>query len=102
MEKHEARLDFTRSAAEVERQVRAFNPMPGAFFELGGERIKVLAAEIGSGGGAPGEALDHRLAIACREGSIVPTLVKRAGSTGERRVGKECRSRWAPYPLKKK
>ncbi len=41
IEKAEARIDFTRSAVEVERQVRAFNPLPGAFFECRGERIKV-------------------------------------------------------------
>ncbi len=46
IDKAEARLDFTRSAVEVERQVRAFNPMPGAFFELNGERVRVHAAEI--------------------------------------------------------
>jgi len=77
--KAEAKLDFARTAAEVERQIRAFNPVPGAFFEYEGERIKVLAAEISDPGGAPGTVLDHGLAIACAEGSIVPTLVQRAG-----------------------
>jgi methionyl-tRNA formyltransferase len=77
--KEEAKLDFTRGAAEVERQVRAFNPAPGAYFEYGNERIKVLAAEISDLGGAPGTVLDHGLAIACGEGSIVPSLVQRAG-----------------------
>jgi len=79
IDKLEARLDFTLSAAEVERQVRAFNPAPGAWFDYGGERIKVLAAEVGEQGGAPGTVLDDRLAIACAEGSLVPTLVQRAG-----------------------
>jgi methionyl-tRNA formyltransferase len=46
VDKAEARLDFSRTAVEVERQVRAFNPMPGAFFELNGERLRVHAAEI--------------------------------------------------------
>jgi len=77
--KEEARLDFTRTAAEVERQVRAFNPAPGAFFEHENERIKVLAADISDLDGAPGTVLDHGLTIACAEGSIVPTLVQRAG-----------------------
>ncbi len=79
IEKKEARLDFARPAVEVERQVRAFNPAPGAYFEYEGERIKVLAADISDLGGAPGTMLDHGLAIACGEGSIVPTLVQRAG-----------------------
>ncbi|HEY0626313.1 MAG TPA: methionyl-tRNA formyltransferase [Allosphingosinicella sp.] len=79
IEKHEARLDFSRSAAEVERQVRAFNPTPGAFFEYQSERIRVLTAEVQDLSGAPGRALDHGLSIACGEGSIAPSLVQRAG-----------------------
>jgi methionyl-tRNA formyltransferase len=77
--KAEAKLDFARTAAEVERQIRAFNPAPGAFFEYEGERIKVLAAEVSDLSGAPGTVLDHGLAIACAEGSILPTMVQRAG-----------------------
>ena len=77
--KHEARLDFGLAAELVERQIRAFNPAPGAFFEYRGERIKVLAAEIGHESGVPGTVLDHGLAIACGDGSIVPALVQRAG-----------------------
>jgi len=50
IDKAEARLDFTRSAADVERQVRGFNPMPGAFFELNGERLRVHSVEV-----VPGE-----------------------------------------------
>ncbi|HEX6376030.1 MAG TPA: methionyl-tRNA formyltransferase [Allosphingosinicella sp.] len=77
--KREARLDFTRSAAEVERQVRAFNPAPGAWFEHEGERIRVLAADISERQGEAGTVLDAGLVIACGEGAIVPTLVQRAG-----------------------
>jgi methionyl-tRNA formyltransferase len=79
IDKAEARLDFARAAVEVERQVRAFNPAPGAFFEAGGERVRVHAAEIAENGGAPGTVLDDRLTIACGGGAIRPTLVQRAG-----------------------
>jgi methionyl-tRNA formyltransferase len=80
VEKHEARLDFTRAAAEVERQVRAFAPVPGAFLEHAGERIKIHSAAVeAGGGGAPGTVLDTRPAIACGEGAVVPILVQRAG-----------------------
>ncbi|HYD11917.1 MAG TPA: methionyl-tRNA formyltransferase [Allosphingosinicella sp.] len=79
IEKQEARLDFTKRAVEAERQVRAFNPAPGAFFEYQGERIRVLAAEVGTLNGPPGTVLDHGLTIACAEGSLVPSLVQRAG-----------------------
>jgi methionyl-tRNA formyltransferase len=79
IEKQQARLDFAQPAVKVERQVRAFNPAPGAFFEHEGERIKILAAEILDLNGMPGTVLDHGLTIACGEGSIVPTSVQRAG-----------------------
>lgn len=77
--KAEARLDFAQSAELVERTVRAFNPMPGAFVEYEGERIKILAAEIVAGDGVPGMVLDDQLTIACQSGAIRPTLVQRAG-----------------------
>jgi methionyl-tRNA formyltransferase len=81
IEKPEARLDFTQTAEAVERQVRAFNPAPGAFFEHSGERIQILAVEIGDGGvaGAPGEVVTDGLGIACAEGIVRPLMVKRAG-----------------------
>jgi methionyl-tRNA formyltransferase len=79
IEKHEARLDFSRSAVEVERQVRAFAPVPGAFFEHAGERIKIHGACVTGDEGAPGEVLDHALSIACGSGAIRPMLVQRAG-----------------------
>ncbi len=79
IEKAESRLDFTRAAVDVERQVRAFAPAPGAFFEQEGERYRVLAAEVVAGSGAPGVTLDAALTIACGEGALRPTLIQRAG-----------------------
>jgi methionyl-tRNA formyltransferase len=79
IDKAESRLDFTRPAVEVERQVRAFNPAPGAWFAMGGERIKILAAAVETQDGPAGTVLDERLLIACGSGSIRPALVQRAG-----------------------
>jgi methionyl-tRNA formyltransferase len=84
IDKSEARLDFLTSAAQVERQIRAFNPTPGAFFELDGERYKILAAEVVHpadtvAGAAPGTTLDDGLTIACNPGAIRATRVQRAG-----------------------
>lgn len=79
IDKAESRIDFSRSAMEVERQVRAFNPMPGAWFALNGERIRILAAEVAPDSGVMGTILDDALLIACAEDSIRPTLVQRAG-----------------------
>ncbi len=79
IDKAESRLDFSQSAAQVERQVRAFAPAPGAFFELEGERYRVLAAEVVDAVGIPGTTLDAALTIACGEGALRPTLIQRAG-----------------------
>lgn len=79
IDKAESRLDFTRDAAEVERQVRAFAPAPGAFFELEGERFRVLAADLIDASGAAGIVLDDALTIACGQGAIRPVLIQRAG-----------------------
>ena len=79
IDKAETRIDWNQPAQQVERQVRAFAPAPGAWFEFEGERCKVLAAQLAEGQGAPGTVLDDALTIACGDGAIRPTLVQRAG-----------------------
>ena len=79
IDKAEARLAFVGPAIEVERQVRAFAPAPGAWFDHAGERVRILSAEVSDGGGTPGEVLDDRLLIACGTGAIRPLRVQRAG-----------------------
>lgn len=78
IDKTEARLDFTQSAVEVERHIRAFNPVPGAFFEANGERVKVMSAEIVDQTG-PAGTVGEDLAIACGSRGIRPLAVQRAG-----------------------
>ncbi len=77
--KEEGRLDWSRPAVELERQVRGLNPWPGVWCELAGERLKVLAAEVAAGTGTPGIALDDTLAVACGDGALRLTRVQRAG-----------------------
>ena len=84
--KAEARIDWSQPAAQIERTVRAFDPVPGAFFEAGGQRVRVLGAEVagpepGPSGppGPPGTVRDDRLTVACGEGALRPTLVQRQG-----------------------
>ena len=79
VDKAEARIDWQRPALEIARQVRAFAPAPGAWFEVNGERIKLLVAAIADGSGKPGEVLDDRLTVATSEGAIRPLKVQRAG-----------------------
>jgi methionyl-tRNA formyltransferase len=75
------RLDWRRPAVELERQVRALAPRPGAWFAHGDERLKVLSAEISTmpRPAAPGLILDDQLTIACGEGALRATMVQRAG-----------------------
>lgn len=88
IDKAEARIDFTAGAVQVDRQIRAFSPVPGAFFEVRGERIRVLQATIPSLSGQdlsttfpsqPGLVFDDQLAIGCGTGAVRPTVVQRAG-----------------------
>jgi methionyl-tRNA formyltransferase len=80
IDKAEARIDWTRPADQIERQVRAFAPWPGAWFEADGERIKLLDAEAGDhAAGKPGEVLDDCLSIAAGRGCLRPSRVQRAG-----------------------
>ena len=80
IDKAESHIDFSAGPVQAERQVRAFNPAPGAWFSHKGERFKVLAADIDPRPGAPGTVLDDGLLIGCGEqGSLRPTLIQRAG-----------------------
>jgi methionyl-tRNA formyltransferase len=80
IDKAETRIDWNHPAAEIERQVRAFAPSPGAWFEAEGERFKLLEAAVGAdASGTPGEVLDDCLNIACAQGYVRPLKVQRAG-----------------------
>ncbi len=79
IDKAETRIDFSRDAEFIERQVRAFAPTPGAWFLFDGERYKLLAAQVIGSEGAPGNVLDDQFTIACGHGAIRPTRIQRAG-----------------------
>ncbi len=77
IDKAETRLNFHHDAELAERQVRAFHPL--AWFELDGERYRVIEAEAVNRAGAPGTTLDDQLTVACNFGALRPTLIQRAG-----------------------
>ena len=79
IDKAEAHLSPTLPAAVLEAHVRAFNPAPGAWLEIGGERVKILAASIEPGPAAPGVTVDDKLGIGTADGILRPTTVQRAG-----------------------
>lgn len=83
IEKSEARIDWSAPAAAVDRQIRAFNPIPGAWSEIAGERVKVWRTSLAPlSGGAPGEILainDEAMCVACGEGSVLLGELQRPG-----------------------
>ena len=76
--KAEARLDFAADAASLERAVRAYNPAPGAWTLIGGERLKILAALVVPGNLAPG-VIGDGLTFGTGAGALRAMLVQRAG-----------------------
>jgi methionyl-tRNA formyltransferase len=79
IDKTETRIDWAKPAHEIDCLIRGLSPMPGAWTELNGERLKILNAEPANGSGAPGTALDDTLTIACGEGALRLLRVQRAG-----------------------
>jgi methionyl-tRNA formyltransferase len=77
--KDETRIDWSKPWRDVHNHIRGLSPFPGAWFELGGLRVKVLRSTRGEGSGAPGTALDDHLTIACGDGAVRLTQVQRAG-----------------------
>ena len=78
IDKAEARIDWTAPAAEVDRRIRALSPFPGAWCEMGGERVKLLRSRMAPGHGAPGQVLQG-LTIACGTGAVEITEAQRPG-----------------------
>jgi methionyl-tRNA formyltransferase len=77
--KNETRIDWSKPASQVHDQIRGLSPFPGAWFELGGVRVKALRSTKGEGRGVPGTVLDDRLNVACGSGAVRLTQVQRAG-----------------------
>ena len=78
IDKAEARIDWSKSAVEVDRQIRGLSPFPGAWCMAGEERLKLLRSQVAAGSGAPGQVL-HGLTIACGSGAVAIALAQREG-----------------------
>jgi methionyl-tRNA formyltransferase len=78
IDKSEARVDFTRPAEQVDRQIRGLSPFPGAWIEVDGERLKLLRSRLADGKGAAGEVLDG-FTVACGTGAVEITEAQRQG-----------------------
>ena len=78
IDKNESKIDWNKSAIEIDRQIRGLSPFPGAWFDDGEQRIKVLMSEVVEGSGYPGEIIDQ-LSVACQNGVIKLNRLQRPG-----------------------
>jgi methionyl-tRNA formyltransferase len=78
IDKAEARIDWSRPAAEVDRLIRGLSPFPGAWTEIRGERVKFLRSRLAKGDGLPGQVLSG-FTIACGNGAVEITEAQREG-----------------------
>ncbi len=83
IDKAEARVDWSRPAEEVDRQIRGLSPFPGAWCMAGPERVKLLASHVAEGQGAPGEVLDDVATVACGRGAVQLLRLQRAGRAAQ-------------------
>ena len=72
-------IDWSQSAAALERQVRALNPWPGVSFTHDAMPIKILEARAVEGAGAPGTVVAAPLTIACGQGALEILRLQRPG-----------------------
>jgi methionyl-tRNA formyltransferase len=77
--KDEARIDWSKSATEIDCLIRGLAPSPGAFTEVKGERLKILYAMPVKDRGEPGEVVTDDLTVACGDGALKLLKVQRAG-----------------------
>ena len=71
LKKEEGRIDWTKPASDIDRQIRALNPWPGVWCTVGGQRLKILNADIQPIQGKPGEILHRDLIVACGQGALL-------------------------------
>ena len=83
IDKSEARINWAWQAREVDRHIRGLSPFPGAWTEIGGQRVKILASRLGSGCGAPGQVLDDAVSVACGGGAVQLLRLQRAGGKAQ-------------------
>src|SRR5574343_1159364 len=82
IEKAEAAVDWRRTAAELDRHLRAFNPFPGAQALFGGQSVKLWRATPVAGQGEPGTILavdKQQVVVACGDGALAVSELQKAG-----------------------
>ncbi len=78
IDKAEARVDWAAPAETVDRQIRGLSPFPGAWVQIGAERVKLLRSRLVAGQGVPGQVLGG-FTIACGTGAVEVVEAQREG-----------------------
>ena len=80
--KAESKIDWSQTAAQIDRKIRAFMPFPGVWCEVNGERLKIHAAEIVTNQGSPGEIIvkDGSLLVFCGKNALKILKLQKSGS----------------------
>lgn len=79
IDKSESRIDWTKSAQDLDCHIRGLAPFPGAWCEINGQRLKIHMASVVNADGKAGEVLDEALLVACGAGALRLTEVQPAG-----------------------
>ena len=83
IDKSEAKIDWSLSAETIDRKIRALSPFPGAWTEINGERVKLLASKVIDKENEPGKVLDRGFSIACGQKAVEITEAQRPGKSAQ-------------------
>lgn len=84
IEKSETKIDWSLPAKTINRKIRALYPFPGAWTEINGERIKLLASKVINKENEPGMILDKGFSIACGQKAVEITEAQRSGKSAQK------------------
>lgn len=84
IEKSETKIDWSLPAKTINRKIRALSPFPGAWTEINGERIKLLASKVINKENEPGMVLDKGFSIACGQKAVEITEAQRPGKSAQK------------------
>lgn len=84
IEKSETKIDWSLPAKIINRKIRALSPFPGAWTEINGERIKLLASKVINKENEPGMILDKGFSIACGQKAVEITEAQRPGKSAQK------------------
>ena len=84
IQKSEAKIDWSLPAQTIDRKIRALSPFPGAWTEINGERVKLLASKVIDEENEPGVVIGTSFSIACGQKAVEITEAQRPGKSAQK------------------